>query len=208
VRRGLGLGPNPFIHLKYVDSHSNKTFESYVIKNKVGGLVAWPCQVSSPTSGGRGFDSCGVHKFFPTQTNRGVPHGTIPLAQKYAMCQNITHPPVNHQLPSQHANVSTMSLYDRTTYTVNCHISTVWTIQSTKNLSIWKNKQSTISFAYGVRLSPFKLCWVCNDEAYTHIYFEEILRTLILGLLGPILVPRSILDHASPLRPFGPLKGY
>jgi hypothetical protein len=61
------------------------------------------------------------------------------------------------QLPRQHC----------TDYTVN------------KNLLVWKNEQNVISFTYSVCLSPFKLRWVHNDEAYAHIRFEAIMSTLI-----------------------------
>jgi hypothetical protein len=71
------------------------------------------------------------------------------------------------------------SLYECTAYTIICYVSTVRTVQSTKILHVWKNEQNVISFAYDVRLSPFKLCWVRNDKAYTHVRFEVILRTLI-----------------------------
>jgi hypothetical protein len=46
-------------------------------------------------------------------------------------------------------------------------------------LPVWKNEQNAISFAYDVCLSPFKLCWVRNDEAYTRSCFEAILSTFI-----------------------------
>jgi hypothetical protein len=48
-----------------------------------------------------------------------------------------------------------------------------------KILHVWKNEHNTISCSYDVRLSPFKLCWVRNDEAYAHVRFEAIPRTLI-----------------------------
>jgi hypothetical protein len=48
-----------------------------------------------------------------------------------------------------------------------------------KFFPVWKNEQTTISHSYGVRLNPFKLCWVREDEAYTHACFEAIMRTLI-----------------------------
>jgi len=47
-----------------------------------------------------------------------------------------------------------------------------------KKFPIWQNECNTISFSYNVCLIRFKLRWVCNDEAYTHVFFEAILRTL------------------------------
>jgi hypothetical protein len=43
---------------------------------------------------------------------------------------------------------------------------------------IWKNEQIIILGAYDVRLIPFKLCWVRIDEAYAHVHFESIMRTM------------------------------
>jgi len=41
------------------------------------------------------------------------------------------------------------------------------------------NEHIKISGAYNVCLSPFKLCWVHIDEAYTHVCFEAIMRNFI-----------------------------
>jgi len=56
---------------------------------------------------------------------------------------------------------------------------------------VWKNKHIVISGEYDVRLSSFKLCWVRIYEVYTHIRFETIMRTLVLGLSKPHQAPRS-----------------
>jgi hypothetical protein len=86
---------------------------------------------------------------------------------------SICDSPTCQHLPSQHANAPATSLYGQlphqhcTDYTVS------------KILHVWKNEQNMISFSYDIRLSPFKLCWFCNDEVYAHICFEVILSTLI-----------------------------
>jgi hypothetical protein len=46
-------------------------------------------------------------------------------------------------------------------------------------LPLWQSEQIAISGAYDVRLSPFKLHWVRINEAYAHVCFEAIMRTLI-----------------------------
>jgi hypothetical protein len=48
-----------------------------------------------------------------------------------------------------------------------------------KILHVWKNEQNMISFSYDICLSLFKLHWVRNNEAYTHVHFEVIPRTFI-----------------------------
>jgi hypothetical protein len=86
---------------------------------------------------------------------------------------------VCQHLLSQHSNSPAMSLYGCMACTISCHISTVRTIQSTKILHVWQNEQNVISCSYDVCLSPFKLHWVRNNEAYTHVRFEAILNTFI-----------------------------
>jgi hypothetical protein len=46
-------------------------------------------------------------------------------------------------------------------------------------LPIWINEQNVISSAYDIHLIPFKLHWVCMDDAYAHVCFEAILITFI-----------------------------
>jgi hypothetical protein len=64
------------------------------------------------------------------------------------------------QLPRQHC----------TNY-MNCRVSKIFLV--------WKNEQNAISCLFDICLIHFKLSWVCNDESYGHIHFEEILSTLI-----------------------------
>jgi hypothetical protein len=66
---------------------------------------------------------------------------------------------------------------------------TVQIVQSSFFLQVWKNKHIFVSGSYDVRLSPFKLRWVRIDEAYTHLHFESIMRTLFLGLSKPHQAP-------------------
>jgi len=145
----------------------------------VGSLVAWPCQNSSPTPGGRGFDSYGVHKILPLQTNGGVLRRTITFNQMRTC--------VKKWFIHLSSSVPTLSACQLT--------NTVRTVQSTKFLLVWQNEQNVISFAYCVCLSPFKFCWVRKDEAYTHVCFEVILSTYIFrpswthfGFLDPFWI--------------------
>jgi hypothetical protein len=49
-------------------------------------------------------------------------------------------------------------------------------------LPIWRFEQKAISLSSDVHLNRNKFCWVCDDEGYTPIQFEAILRTLIFEL--------------------------
>jgi hypothetical protein len=49
-------------------------------------------------------------------------------------------------------------------------------------LFVWQNEQNMISHSFDVRLNPFELRWVREDEAYAPICFEAIPSTLIFGL--------------------------
>jgi hypothetical protein len=120
-------------------------------------------------------------KLFPHKPTKGFHmashdwatwHHTI--SPKYATCQNMTHPRISQHI--FHVIVRSYGLHGRLLH------QQVGTIQLAKSLYVWKNEQNIISFTYGVRLSPFKLCWVCNDEACAHIHFEVILRTFIFRL--------------------------
>jgi hypothetical protein len=107
------------------------------------------------------------------------PRGTITLPTKYAMCQHdstTTCPHVSAQSACHCTCHVTVWSYDLYSQLPRQHCTDCTVI---KILHVWKNEQIVISFAYGVCLSPFKLCWVRNDEAYAHVCFEVILSTLI-----------------------------
>jgi hypothetical protein len=94
------------------------------------------------------------------------------------MCQNMIHPSTTESAESGfqlicHIIVRSYDLYGH----LPCQHCTDCTVS--KILPIWKNEQNMISCSYDVRLSPFKLCWVHNNEAYAHVHFEGIPSTFI-----------------------------
>jgi hypothetical protein len=54
--------------------------------------------------------------------------------------------------------------------------------QSMFFLPVWQIEQNVISHSSDVRLTPFEVRWVRDDEAYAPVHFEAILNTLIFGL--------------------------
>jgi hypothetical protein len=92
-----------------------------------------------------------------------------------ATCHSLNRPPVFPISMPTHFHVTCTSVQ-----TVrSAATSTLYRLYNQQILPVWPNEQITIYFEYNVRLSLFKLHWVRIDEAYTHIHFEEILRTLI-----------------------------
>jgi len=62
-----------------------------------------------------------------------------------------------------------------------------------KILSVWKNEQNAIYFSYNIYLIMFKLRWVHDDEAYTHVCFDAIPSNLIFEQnLIPCLSDKTI----------------
>jgi hypothetical protein len=47
-----------------------------------------------------------------------------------------------------------------------------------KFLPVWQIEKNAISHSSDVRLNPFELRWVRDDEAYAPVRFETILSTL------------------------------
>jgi hypothetical protein len=92
-------------------------------------------------------------------------------------CHSLISPPV---CPRQHHRTLPRQLYDRTTYTIIFHVALYgrYRLYSHQILHVWKNEQTTISWSYNVCLISFKLRRVCINEAYTYVFFEEILSTL------------------------------
>jgi hypothetical protein len=66
-------------------------------------------------------------------------------------------------------------------------------------LPVWQIEQNVISHSSDVRLNPFEVRWVRDDEAYAPVCFEVIPNTLIFGLN---LTPGPDSDHTFPLKGF------
>jgi hypothetical protein len=97
------------------------------------------------------------------------------------MCHNISgplSPSTTQSTPTDHCHITIRSYI----LVHSSGTSTPYRLYRLYNhqiFPVWKNEQIVISWSYDIRLSPFKLRWVHIDEAYTHVRFEEILRTLI-----------------------------
>jgi hypothetical protein len=105
-----------------------------------------------------------------------VTHVTSLLVHLYLPCHQSVCPVI---LPCQlygpcHVCANCVAMSYVWSYNLYSHLprGTVRTVQSTFFLPVWKNEQNTISGAYDVHLSLFKLCWVRIDEAYAHVRFE------------------------------------
>jgi hypothetical protein len=107
------------------------------------------------------------------------------------MCHSLIGPPVTStsQSTSVHGSTTYSTMYPATSvirlYDLYNHLprGIVRTVQTTHSTSfflpVWTNEQIMICGVYNVCFIPFKLCCVCNIEAYAHVYFESIMRTLI-----------------------------
>jgi hypothetical protein len=99
-----------------------------------------------------------------------------------AMCHPLNCPPISHHchvsLPMHHCHITCMVVrIVRLAATLALY--GLYRLYSHQILPIWKNEQIVIYFLYGVHWIPFKLHSVCIDEAYAHVFFEEIMSTLM-----------------------------
>jgi hypothetical protein len=69
--------------------------------------------------------------------------------------------------------------YSSTTCTISYHVALYGLYSHHLFFCVWKNEQITISGAYDIHLSPFKLFWVLINETYAHVHFEPIMRIFI-----------------------------
>jgi hypothetical protein len=112
--------------------------------------------------------------------NINVPRGTIPFVNKMPRVKtkfsHICHLDVQ-STPTTSA-FPLVGLYP-------CHIS-LYGLYRLYNqqlfLLIRQIEQNTISHSFDVRLNPFEVRWVREDEAYTLAHFEVIPNTFISGL--------------------------
>jgi hypothetical protein len=131
------------------------------------------------------------HATIPTTCCTTLPHHPYGCATCHPCSGDMWHtligPPVQHIIILIHPviTLSTLShctyhctfpcqLYGRTSSTVIFHVITVRTVHTIQSSSIF--------FLFGnttVCLSPFKLCWVRNVEAYAPFHFEDIMITFI-----------------------------
>jgi hypothetical protein len=135
-----------------------------------------------------------------------VPHHLYGRATCYPYNDDMCHPQIGppihpHQRPYAQSTCHVSSLEDSN---CSCHASymdvrpvqsaTTWHCLDCTDciviifLPVWQNEQITISGAYDVHLSLFKLRWVCINEVYTHICFEAIMRNFIFR---PFRAPSS-----------------
>jgi hypothetical protein len=138
-----------------------------------------------PRPSALGFNSHRLHINFTP--NIKVPHGSPRLghvapyqfATMMPRVRKSIHPCV---LPKLFSNSTP-------TTSTSCHVSCTalprqlyGLYKSTIFLPVWQIEQNMISHSSDVRLNPFKVRWVHEDEAYAPICFEAISNTLIFGL--------------------------
>jgi hypothetical protein len=116
------------------------------------------------------------------------PRGTTPLANKMPRVSNLfVHVPHTHSpmcLPNCQLNTDTSTLatssatcesYPAMSACTNCTVNIFF-------FPVWKIEQIAISHSSDVRLTPFEVRWVHDDEGYTPVHFEVIPNTFIFGL--------------------------
>jgi hypothetical protein len=80
--------------------------------------------------------------------------------------------------PHQHQLCLPRQLYVRMAYIVNCHMP-LYRLYNHHFFFMFGKMNRSPYLEHTLCLSQFKLCWVRIDEAYAHICFESIMRTLI-----------------------------